>query len=95
MQSASDLGVSLVTQLVKNLPAMLENQVRFLVWEDPPGKGIGNPLQYSCLENPMDRGYWQATVHGVTTTTILRFISLCRRLDNLDFSYEPFFSSTA
>ena len=31
-----------------------------------PGGGIGNPLQYSCLENPMDRGAWQATVHGVT-----------------------------
>ena len=31
-----------------------------------PGEGNGNPLQYSCLENPMDRGPWQATVHGVT-----------------------------
>ena len=31
-----------------------------------PGKGHGNPLQYSCLENPMDRGAWSATVHGVT-----------------------------
>ena len=30
-----------------------------------PGKGNGNPLQYSCLENPMDRGAWQSTVHGV------------------------------
>ena len=32
----------------------------------PPGGGLGNPLQYSCLENPMDRGGWQATVHRVT-----------------------------
>ena len=31
----------------------------------PPGGGHGNPLQYSCLENPMDRGAWRATVHGV------------------------------
>ena len=31
-----------------------------------PGGGHGNPLQYSCLENPMDRGAWQLTVHGVT-----------------------------
>ena len=31
-----------------------------------PGGGNGNPLQYSCLGNPMDRGVWQATVHGVT-----------------------------
>ena len=30
-----------------------------------PGEGNGNPLQYSCLENPMDGGVWQATVHGV------------------------------
>ena len=30
-----------------------------------PGEGNGNPLQYSCLENPMDRGTWWATVHGV------------------------------
>ena len=30
-----------------------------------PGEGIGNPLQYSCLENPMDGGAWWATVHGV------------------------------
>ena len=31
-----------------------------------PGEGNSNPLQYSCLENPMDRGAWRATVHGVT-----------------------------
>ena len=31
-----------------------------------PGEGNGNPLQYSCLENPMDKGVWWATVHGVT-----------------------------
>ena len=30
-----------------------------------PGEGNGNPLQYSCLENPTDRGAWWATVHGV------------------------------
>ena len=32
-----------------------------------PGGGNGNPLQYSCLENSMDRGAWQATVHGVAS----------------------------
>jgi len=31
-----------------------------------PGEGNGNPLKYSCLENPMDKGAWRATVHGVT-----------------------------
>ena len=34
-------------------------------WGRSPGEGIGNPLQDSCLENPMDRGTWRATVHGV------------------------------
>ena len=34
-------------------------------WGRPLGEGHGNPLQYSCLGNPMDRGAWQATVHGV------------------------------
>ena len=35
-------------------------------WARSPGEGNGNPLQYSCLENPMDGGAWQATVHGVS-----------------------------
>ena len=34
--------------------------------ERSPGEGSGNPLQYSCLENPTDRGAWQAIAHGVT-----------------------------
>ena len=34
-------------------------------WGRQPGGGHGNPFQYSCLENPKDRGAWQATVHGV------------------------------
>ena len=33
-----------------------------------PGEGTGNPLQYSCLENPMDRGAWWATVHGAANS---------------------------
>ena len=45
---------------------MPERQVRFLGSGRSPGEGNGNPLQYSCLENPMDRGAWGATVHGVT-----------------------------
>ena len=36
-----------------------------------PGEGIGKPLQYSCLENPMDRGAWQAAVHGVAKSQTL------------------------
>ena len=43
-----------------------------------PGEGNGNPLQYSCLENPMDRGAWWAAVHGVakTRTRLSNFTSL-------------------
>ena len=37
-------------------------------WGRSPGGGNGNPLQYSCLENSIDRGAWWATVHGVTKT---------------------------
>ena len=55
----------LVAQTVKRLPTMRETQVRSLGQEESPGEGNGNPLQYSCLKNPMDGGAWQATVHRV------------------------------
>ena len=42
-----------------------------------PGGGHGNPFQYSCLENPIDRGAWRATVHGVTKSqTQLKQLSM-------------------
>ena len=46
----------LVAQLVKSLPAVRETWVQSLCWKDSPGVRNGNPLQYSCLENPMDGG---------------------------------------
>ena len=63
---------------LKCLPAMQETWVRSLGREDSPGEGNGNPLQYSCLENPMDGGTWWATVHGVTKswTRLSEFTSL-------------------
>ena len=51
--------------VVKNLPAKQETWVLSLGREDSPGERNDNPLLYSCLGNPMDRGAWQATVHGV------------------------------
>ena len=48
--------------MVKNLPAIQETQVQSLGGEDSPGEGNGNPLQYSNLENSMDRGNWWAIV---------------------------------
>ena len=46
--------------MVKHPPAMKETQVQSLGQEDSPGEGNGNPLQYPCLENPMDRRAWRA-----------------------------------
>ena len=54
-----------MAQTVKHLPAIRETRVQSLGWEDPLEKENSNPLQYSCLENPMDRGAWWALVHGV------------------------------
>ena len=55
------------SETVKNLPAMQETQVCALGGEPHPlEKGMANSLQYSYLENSMDRGAWWATVHGVT-----------------------------
>ena len=52
--------------LVKNLPANAGDMGWILELGRSPGEGNGNPLQYSCLGNPIDRGAWQATIHGVT-----------------------------
>ena len=43
-------------------------------WGRSPGEGNGNPLQYSCLENPMDRGAWWATAHGVTKSNMTKWL---------------------
>ena len=62
-------GASQVALVVKNTPANAGDR-RDAGFIPGPGKsfgaGHGNPLQYSCLENPMDRGAWQVTVHRVT-----------------------------
>ena len=53
--------------MVKNLPANagdIKDMSSVLGLERFPGGGHGNSLRYSCLENPMDRGAWQAAIHG-------------------------------
>ena len=45
---------------------MQETPLPSLGWEDSPGEGNGNPLQYSCLGNPMDKGAWWAAVPEIT-----------------------------
>jgi len=51
--------------VVKNLPAVAGDVGLLPGLGRSPGEGSGNLLQYSCLGNPMDRGVWWATVHGV------------------------------
>ena len=51
--------------VVKNLPANAGDLSLIPGLGKSPGEGNGNPLQYSHLDNPMDRGTWQATVHGI------------------------------
>ena len=52
--------------VVKDLPANAGDLDSIPGSGRSPGEGNGNPLQYSCLENPIDRGAWWAIVHGVT-----------------------------
>ena len=54
--------------MVKNLLPLRETQALTPGSGRSPGEGYGNPLQYSCLENPMDRGAWRPAVHGVAKT---------------------------
>ena len=54
-----------VTLMIKKLPANAGDLGSVPGSGRSPGGGHGNPLQCSCLENPMDRGAWRATVHGV------------------------------
>ena len=73
----------LVASAVKNLPANagdLRDAGSIPESGRYPGEGNSNPLQYSCLENPMIRGAWQATVHRVTKSwTWLKWLSACTR----------------
>ena len=68
---SKSLGNSLVSCECVSFPALQETRNAY-------GEGNGTPLQYSCLENPMDGGAWQAAVHGVTKswTRLSEFLSL-------------------
>ena len=64
--------------MVKNLPANAgDARDTDLIsgWGRSPGVGNGNPLQYSCLENSMGRGAWQATVHGTIESDMTEWLS--------------------
>ena len=57
-----------MAQIVKNLPAVQKTWVRFLGWEDPLEEGMTTHSSILAWRIPMDRGAWQATVHGVTNS---------------------------
>ena len=62
-------GASQVVPVVKNLPANAEDSRDMGLIPGlgrSPGEGIGSPLQFTCLGNPMDSGAWWATDHGIT-----------------------------
>ena len=59
------LTVLFTGSVVKNPPANTGDPGSILASGGAPGEGNGNPLQYSCLRNPMDRGAWWAAVHGL------------------------------
>ena len=67
-------GASQVVLAVKNLPANARDArdtYSIPMSERSPRGGHGNPLWYSCLKNPINRGVWQATVHGVAKSQTL------------------------
>ena len=81
----------LIQGLAENTEVLEETDSLFLLWGHPPhqnwelpsvgsgsspGEGNGNLLQYSCRENLMDRGAWQAVVHGVTKSQMQLTLSL-------------------
>ena len=82
-----------VVPVVKNLPAM---RVRHKGWKvqslgRSPRGGYGNPLQYSCLETPMDRRGWRVTVHSVTKSwTKLKPLSMHASTNFGAFLYVKF-----
>ena len=75
-------SLSPVAQLAKNCLQCRRPGFNTWVRKDFPGEGNGNPLQYSCLGNPIDRGAWPATVRGVAESDRTDQLTLC-------FSFNP------
>ena len=66
----------LVAQTVKNPSAIQNTEIPSLGWEDPLEKGMATSSSILCLENSMDRGAWQATVHGVVKSDTAEWLTL-------------------
>ena len=66
VKAYSDRSASLVAQMVKNLPAKWETWIQFLGWENPLQEGMVTHFSLLAWRIPMDRGAWQATIHGLS-----------------------------
>ena len=76
-----------MAQLVKNPPAMQETQVQPLGQEDPLEKGMAT---FPCRENPVDRGAWKATAHGVTESGLRDYyLTVNHNLGCTDQKHDP------
>ena len=68
------------------MPSIFWSTLEGLCVEEGPGEGNGNPLQFSCLENPRDGGAWWDAVYGVAQSrTRLKQLSSCRRSVQANF----------
>ena len=86
------LRTSLLAQMVKNLPPDARDLGSIPGLGRSPGGGYGNPLQYPCLENSMDRGAWQATVHGVIELDTTEWLSTAHSYPGILRYQQKFFT---
>ena len=75
---------SLVVQMVKNLPVVWETWVRSLRWEDPLEEGIATHSSILAWRIPMDRGTWQATIHGVAESDMTERLGIAYNIYKVD-----------
>ena len=84
-----------VVLVVKNSPASagdISDPGSIPVLGRSPGEGNGNPLQYSCLENPMDRGAWWAIAHGVTKSQTWSYLACKKKRTQYPQSFTNVYS---
>ena len=74
--------------IIKSLPANAGDTGLIPGLERSPGEGNGSPFQYSCLENPMDRGAWWDTVHGVAESDVTEWLSANIHTENTTLRFH-------